>query len=217
MSNRKHKTMLSEHFSLEELTYSRIAVENGLDNELSLAVRQSLCYLVVHLLEPLRQFNGRPIAVLSGYRSDSVNRLAGGVATSQHRKGEAADCYIPEGPRRLLDILKKSGLLFDQTILYKQRNFLHLSLKEKGTNRMQVLFHMSVCLFFFSCCVTRKHSYESETVNRVITEQEDSLLFKESAKRTVAELQEYKGAILITITELSKPDSSGKQYIAKAA
>ena len=50
--------MLSEHFSLEELTYSRIAVENGLDNELSLAVRQSLCYLAVHLLEPLRQFNG---------------------------------------------------------------------------------------------------------------------------------------------------------------
>ena len=33
MSNIKHKTMLSEHFSLEELTYSRIAVENGLDNE----------------------------------------------------------------------------------------------------------------------------------------------------------------------------------------
>jgi len=217
MSNRKHKTMLSEHFSLEELTYSRIAVENGLDNEPSPAVRQSLCYLAVHLLEPLRQFNGRPIAVLSGYRSDSVNRLAGGVATSQHPKGEAVDCYIPEGPRRLLDILKKSGLLFDQAILYKQRNFLHLSLKEKGTNRMQILFYMSVCLFFFSCCVTRKHNYESETVNRVITEQEDSLLFKESAKRTVAELQEYKGAILITITELSKPDSSGKQYIAKAA
>ena len=33
MSNKKHKAMLSEHFSLEELTYSRIAVENGLDNE----------------------------------------------------------------------------------------------------------------------------------------------------------------------------------------
>ena len=45
MSNRKHKTMLSEHFSLEELTYSRIAVENGLDNEPSPAVRQSLCWV----------------------------------------------------------------------------------------------------------------------------------------------------------------------------
>ena len=40
MSNKKHKAMLSEHFSLEELTYSRIAVENGLDNEPPPAVRQ---------------------------------------------------------------------------------------------------------------------------------------------------------------------------------
>ena len=148
MSNKKHKAMLSEHFSLEELTYSRIAVENGLDNEPPPAVRQSLCYLAVHLLEPLRGLYNSPIAVLSGYRSDSVNRLAGGVVNSQHRKGEAADCYIPEGPCRLLDILKKSGLLFDQAILYKKRNFLHLSLKEKGTNRMQILFYI-LCLQFF--------------------------------------------------------------------
>lgn len=87
MSNKKHKAMLSEHFSLEELTYSRIAVENGLDNEPPPAVRQSFCYLAVHLLEPLRGLYNSPIAVLSGYRSDSVNRLAGGVVNSQHRKG----------------------------------------------------------------------------------------------------------------------------------
>ena len=55
---------------------------------------------------PLGGLYNSPIAVLSGYRSDSVNRLAGGVVNSQHRKGEAADCYIPEGPCRLLDILK---------------------------------------------------------------------------------------------------------------
>ncbi|WP_353769380.1 D-Ala-D-Ala carboxypeptidase family metallohydrolase, partial [Parabacteroides sp.] len=67
MSNKKHKAMLSEHFSLEELTYSRIAVENGLDNEPPPAVRQSLCYLAVHLLEPLRGLYNSPIAVLSGY------------------------------------------------------------------------------------------------------------------------------------------------------
>lgn len=215
MSNRKHKTMLSEHFSLEEMTYSRIAVENGLDNEPPFAVRQTLCYLAVHLLEPLRQFYGRPIAVLSGYRSDSVNRLAGGVVTSQHRKGEAADCYIPEGPRRLLDILKKSGLLFDQAILYRKRNFLHISLKEKGTNRMQILLYMLLCLFFFSCCITKKHNYTSETAGRVVAEQKDSMLIKGDKRRTVTELQESRGIAYITITELSKPDSIGKQYVAK--
>ncbi|MCM0720069.1 D-Ala-D-Ala carboxypeptidase family metallohydrolase [Parabacteroides sp. W1-Q-101] len=41
-------------------------------------------------MEPLRQFNGRPIAVLSGYRSDSVNRLAGGVSTGRQYPAEIA-------------------------------------------------------------------------------------------------------------------------------
>lgn len=156
-----HKTMLSEHFSKEEMSYSRIAVENGLDNEPPPAAFHALGYLALHLLEPLRQLYNAPIAILSGYRSDMVNRLAGGVAASQHRKGEAADCYIPEGPRYLLDLLKKSGLLFDQAILYRKRRFLHLSLKEKGDNRMQVLLYM-VCLVFLlpSCRIWRNNTRE---------------------------------------------------------
>lgn len=142
MNNTTRKTMLSEHFSKEELTYSRIAVENGLNNEPSLAACRALAYLATHLLEPLRQLNKGPIVVLSGYRNDAVNRLAGGVATSQHRNGEAADCYIPEGPGQLLKILETSGLIFDQAILYRKRKFLHISLKERGPNRKQVLFYM---------------------------------------------------------------------------
>ncbi|WP_289395616.1 D-Ala-D-Ala carboxypeptidase family metallohydrolase, partial [Parabacteroides goldsteinii] len=180
MSNKKHKAMLSEHFSLEELTYSRIAVENGLDNEPPPAVRQSLCYLAVHLLEPLGGLYNSPIAVLSGYRSDSVNRLAGGVVNSQHRKGEAADCYIPEGPCRLLDILKKSGLLFDQAILYKKRNFLHLSLKEKGTNRMQILFYILCLVFLLPSCQIRRGSTREEHafyIDSLVASGKDSSLF----------------------------------------
>ena len=214
MSNRKHKTMLSEHFSLEELTYSRIAVENGLDNEPSPAVRQSLCYLAVHLLEPLRRFNGRPIAVLSGYRSDSVNRLAGGVATSQHRKGEAADCYIPEGPCRLLDILKKSGLLFDQAILYKQRNFLHLSLKEKGTNRMQVLFYILCLVFLLPSCQIRRGCTREEhafCIDSLVASGKDSSLF--NRKTFTIDSINWN----ITRVVFSPPDSTGRQYPAEIA
>ena len=214
MSNRKHKTMLSEHFSLEELTYSRIAVENGLDNEPPPAVRQSLCYLAVHLLEPLRQFNGRPIAVLSGYRSDSVNRLAGGVVTSQHRKGEAADCYIPEGPRRLLDILKKSGLLFDQAILYKQRNFLHLSLKEKGTNRMQILFYILCLVFLLPSCQIRRGSTREEHafyIDSLVASGKDSSLF--NRKTFTIDSINWN----ITRVVFSPPDSTGRQYPAEIA
>ena len=123
--------MLSDHFALEEFTYSRIAVENALDNTPPAEAKSALQCLVTCLLEPLRQLYKAPIAILSGYRSEAVNRLAGGVSASQHRKGEAADCYIAEGPEMLLSLLKRSGLPFDQAILYKRRRFLHLSLKQE--------------------------------------------------------------------------------------
>ena len=77
MNNTNHKTMLSEHFSLEEFTYSRIAVENALDNTPPAEAKSALQHLVTCLLEPLRQLYKAPIAILSGYRSETVNRLAG--------------------------------------------------------------------------------------------------------------------------------------------
>lgn len=152
MNNKKHQNMLSEHFTLEEMSYSRIAVENAIDNTPSPAARQAMGYLACHLLEPLRQLYNGPVAILSGYRNDTVSRLAGGTGNSQHRRGEAADCYVPEGPVHLLEIVKKSGLLFDQAIVYRRRRFLHLSLKEKGNNRMQVLFYLFCLIIILRSC-----------------------------------------------------------------
>lgn len=152
MNEKKHKTMLSGHFSLGEMSYSRIAVENGLDNEPPPVARKALGNLACRLLEPLRLLYNGPIAILSGYRSEAVNCLAGGVATSQHRKGEAADCYIPEGPGYLLSLLIKSGLVFDQAIVYRKRKFLHLSFKATGCNRMQVLLYLFCLVFLLPAC-----------------------------------------------------------------
>ena len=137
--------------ALEEFTYSCIAVENALDNTPPAAAKTALNHLVTYLLEPLRKFYKSPVAILSGYRSDAVNRLAGGVVASQHRKGEAADCYVAEGPEQLLAALQNSGLPFDQAILYKRRRFLHLSLKQFGRNRMQVLVYMICVICLFHC------------------------------------------------------------------
>lgn len=134
------KTMnLSQNFTLEELTYSRIAVENGLENVPPPQALNALKNLAVCLLQPLRNRYGSAIAVTSGYRSETVNLLAGGVAHSQHTKGEAADCFIPEGPEKLLEVLKQSGLTFDQAIVYRHKKFLHLSYRE-GFNRHQILY-----------------------------------------------------------------------------
>ena len=130
---------LSRNFTFEELTYSRIAVENGLENVPNPQALQALKNLATYLLQPLRNRYGSAIAVTSGYRNETVNLLAGGVKNSQHTKGEAADCYIVEGPEKLLEILKASGLDFDQAILYRRKKFLHLSYRE-GFNRRQVLY-----------------------------------------------------------------------------
>lgn len=212
MDNKKHKTMLSEHFSLEEMTYSRIAVDNALENEPPPAARQALGYLACRLLEPLRLLYNGPMAVLSGFRSEAVNRLAGGVATSQHRKGEAADCYIPEGPLRLLELLKKSGLLFDQAIVYRKRRFLHLSLKETGHNRMQVLFFLFCLIFLLPACRVRRQSMAEEQV--CIT---DSFTVSDTCF-SLLERRVYttdSSNWNVTRLVLSPPDSSGRQYPAE--
>ena len=130
---------LSRNFTFEELTYSRIAVENGLENVPNPQALQALKNLATYLLQPLRNRYGSAIAVTSGYRNETVNLLVGGGKYSQHTKGEAADCYIAEGPEKLLEILKASGLDFDQAILYRRKKFLHLSYRE-GFNRRQVLY-----------------------------------------------------------------------------
>ena len=140
MESRSKKTGLSEHFTLEELTYSRTAVENAIANEPPAQARASLQHLAGCLLEPLRQLYKKPIAILSGYRNKEVNRLVGGVATSQHVKGEAADCYVPD-PKELLDVLLYCKLPFDQAILYKRKKFLHLSFRVNGENRYQVIIN----------------------------------------------------------------------------
>lgn len=130
---------LSENFTLEEFTYSRVAITNGLENVPNPRALKNLKKLVTYLLQPLRNRYKGTIAITSGYRNEAVNLLVGGAQNSQHMLGEAADCYIVEGPERLLEVLKESGLAFDQAILYRKKKFLHLSYRE-GYNRRQILY-----------------------------------------------------------------------------
>ena len=128
-----------KYFTFDELTYSRTAVENGLSNRPGATERDNLAQLVERLLDPLRERLGEPIAILSGYRSPEVNTLVGGGPDSQHTLGEAADCYCLAGPERLLAVLRARGLPFDQAIVYRRRNFLHLS-HRAGRCRGQILY-----------------------------------------------------------------------------
>lgn len=135
---KKHSDWISEHFYMGEFIYSTKALERGWDNTPPTEAQSAIRNLVKNLLEPLRVYTREPIAISSGYRSGELNRLVGGVPTSQHCSGEAADVYT-FGSFRLLEDLINSKLNFDQAIFYRSRRFLHLSLKFKGTNRRQVI------------------------------------------------------------------------------
>ncbi len=52
-------------------------------------------HLVDHLEQLRRDAGGRPLNILSGYRSAETNRRVGGATNSQHLHGRAAD--IPAG------------------------------------------------------------------------------------------------------------------------
>lgn len=129
----------TEHFCWLELVRSRTALSHGWENEPDKEAEKALCRLMHELLEPLRVRYGGAVFVSSGYRSAKVNRAVGGVPLSQHLKGEAVDIYAI-GTERLWHVLLESGLTFDQAIYYKERDFIHVSLTEKGKNRQQIIY-----------------------------------------------------------------------------
>ncbi|MEA4918153.1 D-Ala-D-Ala carboxypeptidase family metallohydrolase [Proteiniphilum sp.] len=133
-------TRITKNFTLEELSHSNTAKAKNIPNEPGTVEKANLVKLAICLLQPLRNLYGKTMVVNSGYRSPEVNRLVGGVPTSLHMQGKAADISC-ENPRELQKLLVRSGLPFDQAILYDdgRNNFLHLSFNE-GKNRKQVLY-----------------------------------------------------------------------------
>ena len=127
-----------KHFSIEELCRSGVAARMGIDNTPNEEVRERLGELVDNVLDPLREWYGRPIMVNSGYRCEELNEAVGGVGNSQHLSGEAADIdtgNIVEN-RKLFDHIAVN-LTFDQLIWENGGAWVHVSYKSDG-NRMQV-------------------------------------------------------------------------------
>lgn len=80
---------LSPHFTLKEMTET-YQMSGNTPSETQLLNLIALCNCV---LEPLRAFFKKPISINSGFRSKKVNTLVGGVATSKHLAGLAADIH----------------------------------------------------------------------------------------------------------------------------
>jgi uncharacterized protein YcbK (DUF882 family) len=131
---------LSENFTLEEFTRSDTATKLGIKNEPGTEEIAALKNLCERVLQPIRDKTGRTIRISSGFRCPALNKAVGGVESSQHVKGEAAD-ITADGmtARELYNYIIKSGIEYDQLILYS--TMVHVSRKR---NRMQQLYAKGV-------------------------------------------------------------------------
>ena len=137
---------LSEHFSLAEMCKTSVKYKN-VPNEVQVENLKRLC----RWLEMLRsEWNRRygdgndPIIINSGFRSEAVNNVIGGVATSNHLTGCAADIRVAGMEQLiryatiLLDVSDQSREDFDELLLeYSPRGgyWLHFAVKSKGNRR----------------------------------------------------------------------------------
>ena len=130
---------MGKYFSIGELTRSSVARQKGIDNTPPPDAEVRLNRLIDRLLDPLRERWGGPITVTSGFRSPRLNEAVGGVPSSQHVKGEAADITVgsPEDNRKLFELIRTSGLAFDQLI--DERNYAWIHVSYSAENRCQIL------------------------------------------------------------------------------
>lgn len=134
---------LSQHFTLAELTASSTARRLGLDNTPPPELVPRLVR-TAEMLERIRSTLGVPVVVTSGYRSRPVNTAVGGVTSSDHAQGHAADFVAPgfgsptQIARTLAPLIETLGV--GQMILegVKGKQWVHVSTRvpEKIANRV---------------------------------------------------------------------------------
>ena len=126
---------LSRNFLLSEFIASSTASVYGFKKQFEppVDVLFNIQSLVTNVLQPLRNDVG-VININSGYRCQALNKKVGGVPSSQHLSGMAADIVCNDIRTAACYIIQRD---FDQLIIYK--NFLHVSYNH-GFNRKQTIF-----------------------------------------------------------------------------
>lgn len=112
---------ITANFTLEELCHTSC----GLVNDPSTYQIINLCFGANNILQPLRNYLGKPISVNSAFRSVQVNKSVGGVSNSQHIDGCAADIRV--SPLDMIKVMKwlKDCKFCDQVL--QGKSFIHVS------------------------------------------------------------------------------------------
>lgn len=139
------------YFTFSEMTRT----DTGLDNRPTTWEQVENLMVTANRLDTIREKFGKAVRVNCAFRSKAVNERVGGVSTSAHTQGLAADICAYNGTendnRRLYDICRELllSLLIDQLILYTEKpgvessriRFIHVGFRAFGqTPRGQILF-----------------------------------------------------------------------------
>lgn len=124
------------NFSITELCKSDTAIKNGIKNTPSIIVCDNLLNLIFYVLQPVRNKFG-VIQVTSGYRCEQLNKFVGGVPTSNHRNGFAADIIPLQASFKQVYEYIVNNLDYDECFIEKNKQgvkWLHVAYR-KGNNR----------------------------------------------------------------------------------
>ena len=133
-----------KYFTISELIYSATAKAKGIDNTPNLEQMSNLRALCINVLDKVREKYGHPITVSSGFRSPALNAAVGGVSTSQHLTGCAAD-LVPADSSGTVDDIFHAALQvggYDQLIIEQNKKgsrWVHVSYRPNAKQRGQIL------------------------------------------------------------------------------
>jgi len=132
-------SQLSPNFTLAELTVSEYASRKGIAEQFNppADVISNLSTLSNSVLERIREIVGKPIVINSGYRCEKVNKAIGGVATSQHVKGQAADIRVIGMTIEELFQAIRNKIEYDQ-IIQEFDAWVHISYVKNGNRNMNL-------------------------------------------------------------------------------
>ena len=148
------------NFTIAEMVHSGTAEKLNIDNTPPSIVKVHLTETIT-LLESIRSEWGKyceannlgtpAIRVSSGYRSPELNKAVGGVKTSAHVLGYAADLIPVNGmqdefEKFMSEVFSKKGYAYDQIIVEESKSarWVHVGYKKADGSQRRQCFKLNV-------------------------------------------------------------------------
>lgn len=124
LDQKTRRQRLTKHFSFEEMTRTSYRADNTPDE----FAFNNLLY-TCRILESVRCKFGFPIPITSGFRTSTVNSLAGGSKNSYHLDGRAVDIDVSSMCTEKIDKLETILWMYNpvELIRYSTKHIIHVA------------------------------------------------------------------------------------------